>query len=254
MKARDKSRRNGLVAEEIAQGSGVPLAARPPVQMAVERPTHKGLPSDARTGWQAAGGARALLSPAYSVLGTGRCVLGIDPGLNCTGYAILERGVRGPVLREAGVIRSTAKLTLAERVAEIGQGLRDVLEQYEPEAMAVEQVFSTGQYPKTALLMAHARGAILFAAAERNVRIIHYMPRQIKKLLTGSGKADKAQMQRAISRELGLDRLLEPHDVADAAAVALCHCYSARAAGLRVTESQSRKVADSPEPNPGLDS
>src|SRR5262245_59264064 len=103
-----------------------------------------------------------------------RAVLGVDPGLNCTGYAILERGTRGPVLREAGVIRSTAKLTLAERVAEIGCGLRDVLTQYNVEAMAVEQVFSTGQYPKTALLMAHARGAILFAAAERNVRIIHY--------------------------------------------------------------------------------
>ncbi len=155
--------------------------------------------------------------------------LGIDPGLNCTGYAIFERAPRGPVLREGGVIRSTQKLSLAERVLEIGQGLRELLQQYQPAVMAIEQVFSTGQYPKTALLMAHARGAILYAAAEQNVRVVHYMPRQIKRLLTGSGKASKDQVQRAIQNELRLKELLEPNDVADAAAVALCHYYSSRA-------------------------
>jgi crossover junction endodeoxyribonuclease RuvC len=78
--------------------------------------------------------------------------------------------------------------------------------------------------------MAHARGAILFAAAERGVHVVHYTPRQIKKLLTGSGKASKDQIQRAIQNELRLDRLLEPNDVADAAAVALCHFYTSRVA------------------------
>lgn len=154
--------------------------------------------------------------------------LGIDPGLNRTGYAVFERGGRGPVLREGGVIRSTQKLTLSERVLEIGQGIRELLEQYAPSVMAIEQVFSTGQYPKTALLMAHARGAILYAAAERQVRVVHYTPRQIKKLLTGSGKASKDQVQRAIQNELHLKDVLEPNDVADAAAVALCHYYSSR--------------------------
>lgn len=154
--------------------------------------------------------------------------LGIDPGLNRTGYAILARTPRGPALREAGVIRSTPKTSLAERVLEIGQGLREVCQQYKPEVMAIEQVFSTGEFPKSALLMAHARGAILFTAADCGVHVVHYTPRQIKKLLTGSGKADKSQVQRAIANELHLDRLLEPHDVSDAAAVALCHYYSAR--------------------------
>jgi crossover junction endodeoxyribonuclease RuvC len=161
--------------------------------------------------------------------GPARC-LGIDPGLNRTGYAVFERRARGPVLCEAGVIRSTQKLTLAERVLEIGQGIRELLEQFQPSVMAIEQVFSTGQYPKTALLMAHARGAILYAAAERNVRVVHYTPRQVKRLLTGSGKASKDQVQRAIQNELRLDRLLEPNDVADAAAVALCHYYVSRIA------------------------
>jgi crossover junction endodeoxyribonuclease RuvC len=157
-------------------------------------------------------------------------VLGIDPGLNRTGYAVLERGPRGPVLREGGVIRSTQKLPLSQRVFEIGQGVREVFEQYQPAVMAIEQVFSTVQYPKTALLMAHARGAILFAAAERNAQVVHYTARQIKRLLTGSGKASKDQVQHAIRHELHLKDLLEPNDVADAVAVALCHYYMSRVA------------------------
>lgn len=154
--------------------------------------------------------------------------LGIDPGLNRTGYALLERGPKGPILREGGVIRSTPKRSLAERVCELGEGLLEVFEQFKPEVMAIEQVFSTGQYPKTALLMAHARGVILFTSARQSVPVVHYSPRQIKRLLTGSGKATKDQVQRAISNELGLDHLLEPNDVADAFAVALCHYHSAR--------------------------
>jgi len=154
--------------------------------------------------------------------------LGIDPGLNRTGYAVFERGARGPVLCEGGVIRSTQKLPLAERVLEIGQGVREVLEQFRPSVVAIEQVFSTVQYPKTALLMAHARGAILYAAAEFGVPVVHYTPRQIKRLLTGSGKATKDQVQHAIRNELRLKVVLEPNDVADAAAVALCHYYLSR--------------------------
>jgi crossover junction endodeoxyribonuclease RuvC len=152
--------------------------------------------------------------------------LGIDPGLNRTGYAVLERSVRGPVLREGGVIRSTPALTLAERVLEIGTGLREVIAQYHPQAMAIEQVFSMSKHPQTAILMAHARGAILFAAAEAQIPIIHYSPRQVKKLLTGSGTASKEQVQRAVQRELRLEKLLEPNDVADATGIALCHYYS----------------------------
>ena len=152
--------------------------------------------------------------------------LGIDPGLNRTGYAILERSVRGPVLREGGVIRSTPALTLAERVFEIGTGLREVIAQYHPQAMAIEQIFSTPKHPKTAILMAHARGAILFAAAEAGIPIIHYSARQIKRLLTGSGAASKEQVQLAVQRELRLKSILEPNDVADATGVALCHYYS----------------------------
>lgn len=157
-------------------------------------------------------------------------VLGIDPGLNRTGYALLERSVRGPVLREGGLIRSTRGRSLAERVHEIASGLREVLVEFLPTVLAIEQVFSLVKNPKSALLMAHARGAILSTAVEHGIAVVHYTPTQVKKLLTGSGKASKEQIQRAIKTELGLDRLLEPHDVADAFAVALCHYYSSRIA------------------------
>lgn len=155
-------------------------------------------------------------------------MLGIDPGLNRTGYAILERSARSPVLREGGVIRTTVGLSLAERVVEIGRGLREVIEEFKPDVLAIEQVFSTAKYPKTAILMAHARGAILFAAADVGIPIIHYTPTQIKRLLTGSGHATKEQIQHAIRHELKLETVLEPNDVADAFAVALCHYHSVR--------------------------
>ena len=156
--------------------------------------------------------------------------LGIDPGLNRTGYALLERSSRGPVLREGGLIRSTRGRSLAERVHEIAAGLREVLEEFQPHVLAIEQVFSLVRNPKSALLMAHARGAILSMAVEHGIPVVHYTPTQVKRLLTGSGKAGKEQIQRAIKTELGLDRLLEPHDVADAFAVALCHYYTSRIA------------------------
>ncbi|MFN9200549.1 MAG: crossover junction endodeoxyribonuclease RuvC [Planctomycetaceae bacterium] len=155
-------------------------------------------------------------------------ILGIDPGLNRTGYAVLSRGPKGPCLREAGVIRSTAKKPLAERLAEIGQGLAEVCEQYRPEALALEQVFSSGQFPQSALLMAHARGVILYVVARYTSQVVHYAPRQMKRLLTGSGNAAKEQVQRAVQSELGLPAILEPNDVADAVAIALCHYHSVR--------------------------
>jgi crossover junction endodeoxyribonuclease RuvC len=161
------------------------------------------------------------------------CCLGIDPGICRTGYAVLQRGVSGPILREGGVIRSNAKLTLAERVFEIAEGLREVISEYRPQVMAIEQVFSTVQFPKTALIMAHARGAILLTAAQFQVRVVDYSPRQIKRMLTGSGKASKEQVQHAVKNELGLEKILEPNDVADAFAVALCHYHTARSLPMR---------------------
>jgi crossover junction endodeoxyribonuclease RuvC len=165
--------------------------------------------------------------------------LGIDPGLNRTGYAVLERTVSGPILREGGVLRPTKGKTLAERVFEIGHGLREVIQEYRPTVMAIEQVFSHSAYPKTAVLMAHARGAILFVARDHGLPIAHYTPTQIKRLLTGSGRAGKEQIQHAIRHELGLEAILEPNDVADAAAIALCHYHMSRVANVGPERAKS---------------
>ncbi|WP_437185947.1 crossover junction endodeoxyribonuclease RuvC [Planctomicrobium sp. SH668] len=160
--------------------------------------------------------------------GRGSIYLGIDPGLNRTGYALLKRSASRPILLEGGVISSNRSQTLAQRVLEIGSGIRELIEEFQPDAVAIEQVFSMVRSPKSALLMAHARGAILFSIASSNLPVVHYSPRQIKKLLTGAGTASKDQVQMAIQRELGMESVLEPNDVADACAIALCHYHSLR--------------------------
>jgi crossover junction endodeoxyribonuclease RuvC len=91
--------------------------------------------------------------------------------------------------------------------------------------MVVEQLFAHYDHPRTAILMAHARGVILLAAAQRDIPVVHYAASRVKKTITGHGRATKEQMQHAVQRELSLPRLPDPPDVADALAVALCHYY-----------------------------
>ena len=112
---------------------------------------------------------------------------------------------------------------MEKRLETIHRGVLEVLDAFPPSALALEQVHSHVKHPRTAILMAHARGVIVLAAALRGVPVIGYAPTRIKRCLTGSGRAPKEQMQHAIRTELGLDCLPEPHDVADACAVALCH-------------------------------
>lgn len=151
-------------------------------------------------------------------------VVGIDPGLNVTGYAVVESSSRGPFVVEAGVIRPRGDTaSMGRRLASLYDGVSEVLDAFPPSTLALEQVHSHIKHPRTAILMAHARGVIVLAAAQRSVPVVGYAAARIKKTLTGSGRAPKLQIQHAIQTELGLDRLPEPHDVADACAVALCH-------------------------------
>lgn len=159
-------------------------------------------------------------------------VLGIDPGLGVTGYAVIEPegGASGRVrVVEAGIIRGgPTTVPFAERLARIHDGIQEVLESFRPTSVALEQVHSHPNHPRTSILMAHARGVIVLAAAHSKVSVVGYAPSRVKKTLTGSGKASKLQMQHAIQVELQLDRPPEPHDVADACAVALCHFQTER--------------------------
>lgn len=147
-----------------------------------------------------------------------------------TGYGVIEVGSAGPAVREAGVIRSEAgrDLDLAMRLRSIHDGLVEVIEQFQPAVVAVEQLYAHYDHPRTAILMAHARGVVFLAAAQRNLPVVSYAATQIKKTITGNGRASKEQVQRTIRQELGLTQLPEPADVADALAVALCHYYLQR--------------------------
>ena len=156
-------------------------------------------------------------------------VIGIDPGLNVTGYAVVEPGPNGAVVVEAGVIRSSSpKAPMGERLETLHSGLIEVLEAFPATSLAIEQVHSHVRHPRTAILMAHARGVIMLAATQRGLPVFGYAASRIKKTLTGSGKAPKDQMQHAIKTELRLKTIPEPHDVADACAVALCHYQISR--------------------------
>lgn len=160
-----------------------------------------------------------------------RRILGIDPGLGITGYGVIEIAPSQPIiLCEAGIIRTADDdaTDMAAKVLSVYNGVAEVIAQFEPEAMAVEQLYAHYDHPRTAILMGHARGVIFLAAAQRNIPVISYASTQVKKLITGNGRASKDQMQRTIQHELGLPTLPDPPDVADALAVALCHHYQSK--------------------------
>ncbi|RKX27140.1 MAG: crossover junction endodeoxyribonuclease RuvC [Candidatus Zixiibacteriota bacterium] len=156
-------------------------------------------------------------------------VLGIDPGLNITGYGVLQvhdANGSGITLIEAGVIRTQQSETTARRLLEIASEIEGIMAQFKPDAMAIEDLYSHYQHPKTAIIMGHARGVVFLKAAEAGIEVFSYASTRIKKSLTGNGRASKAQMQRMVQSTLQLPTIPEPPDAADALAIALCHCRS----------------------------
>lgn len=153
-------------------------------------------------------------------------ILGLDPGLGITGYGVLEIRDRQPVLREAGVIRCDKRRSLELRLMELYEGLVEVLQTHPCTDLAIEQLYSHYDRPTTAILMGHARGVLCLAAAQAHLSVHSYLPTKVKKLLTGNGRAPKAQMQLAVKQQLRLAKTPEPADVADALAVALCHYFA----------------------------
>lgn len=147
-------------------------------------------------------------------------VVGFDPGLNVTGYGVVECHGGTVRLVEAGVVRSKGD-SLEARLHTIHAGVREVLDHFRPSAMAIEQVFAHAKFPKAALLLAHARGVICLAGVQAGLAVHHYLPTRVKGTLTGSGHAGKEQIQVAVQRELGLTAKPQPADAADALAVAL---------------------------------
>ncbi len=162
-----------------------------------------------------------------------RLILGIDPGLNITGYGILNVASSVPQIVEAGVIRSKRTEDLPMRLKSIHDGVADVISSFTLNAIAMEELYSHYARPTTAIMMGHARGVLCLAAGQAGLPIHSYAATQVKKMLTGNGRAGKDQVQRAITRHLNLSEIPDPPDVADALAIGLCHFYlSQRPASL----------------------
>jgi len=155
-------------------------------------------------------------------------ILGVDPGLNCTGYGLIEHIAGGARMLEGGVVRTDASAPLEVRVATIAQGVRDVIAEFAPDVMVVEELYSKYDHPQTAILMGHARGAILLVGAERGLKVVSYAASMVKRSLTGHGRASKEQVGAMVAHALDLPDPPEPNDVSDALALCICHASPMR--------------------------
>lgn len=157
-----------------------------------------------------------------------RRVLGIDPGLHITGYGLIEvehnprSAIRAVRLVEGGVLRARATDSLPLRIETLYDGLVEILREHSPEVVVIEELFSTYAHPRAALLMAHARGALMLAAQKNGAAVHSFLPNEVKQCLTGNGHATKSAMQQAVKARLRLASAPNPPDVADALAIALC--------------------------------
>lgn len=152
-------------------------------------------------------------------------ILGIDPGTAVTGYGVVRREQDGALsLSECGVIRTSSRAPLAERLRDLYHGVSELMERHSPDAVAVEGVFF-GKNARSAVVLGHARGAILVAASLHEVDVAEYPPAEIKSAVVGTGRATKEQVGFMVQRLLRLREPPRPEDAADGVAVALCHCF-----------------------------
>lgn len=155
--------------------------------------------------------------------GSGFVVLGVDPGLTRCGYAAIEVGQsRVPTLLKMGVVSTDVSAELPDRLATLQADFEILMDEAQPDAVAVEQVFFQNNV-RTAMGVGQASGLVLAMAARRGIHVVQYTPSQVKSAVTGSGTANKLQVQQMVQRQLKLRSLPQPPDAADAAALALCH-------------------------------
>ena len=168
-------------------------------------------------------------------------VLGVDPGVSETGWAVLEAQDGAPRLMASGLIKTYPETEFPERLNFLHRSLAAIISEHEPAAMAIEEMFFL-KAAHTIRKTLQARGVLILAAAQRGLPAREYNPRTVKLSLTGSGQAKKPQIQSAVKRALGLQDVLRPDDVSDAAAIALCHLRSERSSRLRVLERHGARV------------
>jgi len=149
-------------------------------------------------------------------------IIGIDPGLTKTGFGIID-DVDGIRCVRYGVITTPTDARLQTRVQTIFREIQEILDVHEPDELSIERLFFSRNV-SSAIEVSHARGVVLLAAAEYGIDVFEYTPNQIKQAVTGSGRADKKQMQKMVGMMLGIDEKI-PVDAADALAAAICHAH-----------------------------
>ena len=154
-------------------------------------------------------------------------ILGIDPGFAITGYSIIDYIGNKFYLRTSGAILTEAKTSFPLRLEKINKELAEIIENYNPDAMSIEELFFNNN-AKTAINVAQARGVILLTARMHNLDIFEYTPLQVKQAVTGYGRADKIQVQRMVKMILNEEKLPKLDDVTDSMAMAICHAHSAK--------------------------
>lgn len=159
-----------------------------------------------------------------------RRVLGIDPGLTRCGVAVVDGAPgRKVTLRFVGVLRTAADLPIEQRLVEIERGIEALVAEHSPDVVAVERVFSQHNV-RTAMATAQAAAVALLVAARQGIDVAMHTPTEVKAAVTGSGRADKAQVTAMVTRLLGLTTAPSPADAADAAAIAICQAWRGAAA------------------------
>ena len=149
-------------------------------------------------------------------------VLGIDPGTASTGYGIVARRNHRLVALDGGVIQTRAQTPAEQRLAQIHARVQELLAEHEPHAVAIEDLYF-GANAGSAFAVGQARGVVMLAAGQRNLRCASYTPQQVKAAVCGSGRADKGQVARMVQALLSLEQPPTPDHAADALAVAVCH-------------------------------
>ena len=152
-------------------------------------------------------------------------ILGIDPGLGITGYGLVEDSGTAVKLIEAGVIRTYSESGITARLLKIYDGLSEIIEEYRPDALVIEKVYSHYKHPMTAILMGHARGVVALAANSLKLEVVNYPAKTVKRAVTGNGNASKEQVQRSVERFLNLKSCKGPVDITDALALCLTHIF-----------------------------
>lgn len=154
-------------------------------------------------------------------------ILGIDPGTTGMGYAILDQTSDPPRIVEHGIVQTTRGDTASERLVAIATALEHLIREHRPGALAVERLYFNKNV-RTAMAVAEARGVALLCAARAGLVVAEYTPQEVKLSVTGSGGADKKQVQRMLSLVLSLEQPITQDNVADAVAIALTHCRRSR--------------------------